>query len=175
MTISNTIQPPLGRFSPTFDVSLIDQAPASANYILAAINCSATKGVFLRRLIIWNMGIVTVSQKTTFEIVRLTAASSGGTPFTPQPYDVGNTFGGICLTGNPTVTAAATPLVRFSIVTPAALTYVNPISIDLTEEFRQPIIVPNGVNNGIALRVANGAAGAANMDLTFAFTEEMYA
>lgn len=159
----------------TYTVNIDGAAPASGNYVLAAIEAGAGVGFRLRRLIVSVPGSQTAAARQRFEIVRTTAASSGGSLQTPAPRDAADAaFSGIARITNPTITAGAA-LFTFSLVKPTAVTTApgyTPFVVSFDEHNTKPIVVPAGVANGIALREINGAAGAANFCATLEFTEE---
>jgi hypothetical protein len=157
----------------TYAISILNAAPVSANYILATIEAGASKILRLKRITIGNIGNATAAQKTVFSILRTTAASTGGVVNTPVLFDsTDSAYSGIARITSPTITAG-TVLYQTSAYTPTTVGSFNQLVIDFTKLlFMKPITIAAGITNGIALRVDNGAAGYANLDLILEFTEE---
>lgn len=157
---------------PSFSVNIQGATPTSANYNLAILEASATKRIYLKSLRVWNPGSMTGAQKTNYALIRQTAAGSGTTG-TAQPRDNADSFGGTYRIAGSTNGAAGVTVYQFSMYTPAALAAYTPYTIDFTNcGTEKGIIVPVGTANGLYLQAVNGAAGAANVDMTLDFTEE---
>lgn len=160
-------------FSSTYRPTVAGVSATTVNYVLAALEAGANETVRLKKLTIWNPGSFTTAQLSFLEIVRTTAASTGGTVRVPNPSGVNDgAFSGIFKFGNPTITAGAT-LWTGSFYTPTTLSNVAPLVIDFTNgNTTKGIEIPPGVTNGIALLHNTGAAGGANLAYTLEFTEE---
>lgn len=170
--------PPGYSYRATYSIPLLNVTPTTATYVVAAINAGPLLNTRIRRIFVWNSGSFTAAQKTSFDLIRLTAASSGGVPYVPNSYDPivtrDNAYSGIILTTAPTVTTGGTSIFTFSAYSPGATTAFTPFAIDWQSEITKAPIIPAGVTNGLALRVTNGGAGAAGLDITFELTEEEY-
>lgn len=165
LTVGNSLKP-------TYTVSVQNAAPISVNYVVAALESGTTKIMRLRRIIIPNIGNATAAQKTVISILRTTAASTGGTTVTPALRDTSDSaYSGIAKTTNPTITSG-TVLYQTSAYTPTTLGAFTPMIIDFAHPNMKAIIANVGIANGLAIRIDNGAAGYANLDIILEFTEE---
>ena len=167
----------------SYSINLTNAAPVAANYPLIAIKPGPTLNTRIRRLTIWNPGILTAAAKITFNLTFLTAASTGGVTYVPQAMDPvlsrHQAYSGTVLTTAPAITPAALPLMSFSVFVPTTLAGFNPpLLIDFTDEIVKPPLVPPPLSTstavGIALICVTGGAGFANLDLTMLLTEEEY-
>lgn len=160
---------------PTYGLDSLVGAPATANYVLLAIESGPTKITRVRRLVISNPGAGVAAALLTFELIRTTAAGSGGTTQVPPLYDTSGTdaaYSGICRKDGSTITAG-TQLRTFSIFQPAVPAGVfSPFIYEFYGQIAKSLTIPAGTANGLAFRCINGNAGAANFAASFEFTEE---
>lgn len=157
----------------TYTFSTLIAAPATGNYVVMNFEAGATKTVRLRRLIISNPGSGTALAGLTFELIRTSAASSGGTVKTPAPHDTtAAAFSGIARTDGSTITAG-TQITTFTIVEPATVVgSFSPVVFEFYGQMSQAIVVPAGITNGLALRCINGNTGAAGFCASMELTDE---
>lgn len=157
----------------TFRWSQTGATPTSAGYAIAAIEAGATKTIRVRKLTIFNPGLVTAAQLTILGILRTTAASTGGATQSIFPSGVNDeAFSGIVRTGGPTVSLGA-ELWRGAVYTPTVVSVFTPLVIDFTNGGQtKGIEIPPGTAKGIALVAQNGAAGGSFFAYSFDFTEE---
>ena len=162
----------------TFGNYVMNAAPVAANYVLWTLNAGVQANTRIRRICIWNVGQQTTAGLQIFDLVRTTAAFSGGSAFTPQRHDIrastDQAFSGLVATGNPSITAAGTSLGQFALFVPTATAAMMPIFIDFNNEVSKAITIPYGVLNGIAFRAVTGAAGASGFSFSIDITEEEY-
>ena len=156
----------------SYVVNIQGATPTSANYVLGIIEAAAGKKVYINKITIWNPGSITSAQKTNYSLVRQTAAGSGTTA-TPTAKETTDAFGGIYRIAGSTNGSAGTNVFQFSLYTPTTLAAFQPLVYDFTNNgTMKGIVISSGTANGIYLRADNGAAGAANVDMTIEFTEQ---
>lgn len=158
---------------PTYTISDLNSAPATANFVLATFEAGASKVSRLRRLIITNPGLGTAAAGLQMELIRTTAASSVGTLQTPAAHDSNDAaFSGIARIAGPTITAG-TRIWSGVIFQPATtLAQYSPAIFEFYGQISKAILVPAGVTNGLALRCVNGNAGATGFAFSMELTEE---
>lgn len=158
---------------PTYTISDLAGAPTGANSVLATWESSALKVSRLRRLFITNPGFGTAAAGLQLELVRTTAASTGGVLQVPAQHDPRDAaFGGLARITAPAITAGARVWAGV-IYQPATLVGAfAPLVIEFYGQISQSITVANGVANGLALRCVNGSAGASGFAYALEIAEE---
>jgi hypothetical protein len=133
-------------------------APTTAPYTLAGIEVG-TKPVWIKRLTIWNPGMMTSAQMTTVSLVTMTAAGSGTTG-AAAPLDAANSgfSGTIRAPGSTAGTAGTVVWGPAGIWSPGANASAAPFVADFTNNgTRKGIPVPSGVTAPVAATgTANG-------------------
>jgi hypothetical protein len=158
----------------TYTISTLTAAPASANYAVLNIEAGATKTPRIRRVIISNPGFGTAAALLTFELVRTTSASSGGTATVPAPHDTTDAaYSGLARKDGATLGTIGTQITTFSIFQPAtAAANFAPAVFEFYGQMSKAMTIPAGTANGIALRCINGNAGATGFCASMEVTDE---
>jgi len=159
--------------NPTFAYSAQGVAAVAASYPMVILEAGPTKNVRIKRLILWNPGVITVAANITYSLVRTTTAGSGTTA-TPAAFDNQDTaFSGILRIPGQTAGTAGTVLYQFTALVPIAIAAYQPLILDFANPILQKsIVIPAGITNGVFLRCDTGGAGSASLSFTIEFTEE---
>lgn len=148
---------PLASYSVAVNANV---AIATANSHLLQIMAGASNYVRIRRIRLYQTQLATALAFHTFDLVRLTTAGTGGTAYTPRPFDTSDAAAGATAMTLPTVKGTeGVVLDSISITLVAAAT----AGVNLIWEWTQlpgtkPIIIPAGATNGIAFKNTTSAA-----------------
>lgn len=130
------------------------------------IMAGASLKVRLRRLRIEQSANATTAGPLTISLIRLTSAGTGGTAFTPTKFDSAAAAAGATAMFTPTVngTESGNELIRTVLLLRQAISATQSQPDDAWEWVQspngQPIIIPAGITNGVAIKIAAVAAGA---------------
>ena len=156
----------------TYTIAIRGIPATTANYVVFTINAAAGATTRIRSIRVVNPGSMTAAQLTQFEIIRTTAAATLGTVVTPSPCDVADAaFGGVVRTLGPTITAGTSISVQ-DIWVPAAAGPFSTVELTTENNISKDLSIAPGTANGLALRIVNGAGGAAGMSIVVQVTEE---
>lgn len=137
---------------------------------------AASKTIYIKRFVIWNVGKFTTAQTTIVQMLRqTTAASTGDGAMTPLVHDTADTATATGRYGNVTsVTAGTTGAAAdtFCFWSPTATATHQPIVIDLTNGgMMKGVVIAKTNNAGILVRII-GAAGGSDISMSVQWTEE---
>ena len=150
---------------PTFSaIAPAVSAATSASHLLQVM-AGASAYVRIHRISVEQVANATSAAAVEIALYRLTAAGSGGTSITPQPFDTGDTASATAMSlPSSKGTEASVALLRSAVAFRQAVSATS-AQYDDVWEWRQtpgkkPIIIPAGTSNGVALKIATGVAGA---------------
>lgn len=147
---------------------------AGANNHLLQLMAGSSAYVRINRITIEQQSSATTVTLGNFAIFRLSTAGTGGTAYTPQPYDMADTAGATAMTLPSSKGAEAGLLFRTALIMRQALsaTQTQPEEIYSWEPTNRskPIIIPAGTANGIVVKNLSAVAGA-TVIIQIEFTE----
>lgn len=130
------------------------------------IMAGATNKVRIRRIRVEQSANATAAGTLTVSLIRLISAGTGGTAFTPTKFDSAAAAAGATAMFTPTVNGAESgnELIRTVLLLRQAISATQSQPDDAWEWVQspngQPIIIPAGITNGLAIKIAAVAAGA---------------
>ena len=156
-------------FLASYQVSCTATSSATANSHVLTINAGASLNVYIRRIMVFQVGLATTAAFCEWDFLRTTtAAPTGGTAFTPIAYNAteDGASGATAMT-LPTVKATeGNPLGRWSSyfvqTANASVVQAQPmldINFDSMLHMKSPRI-PSGTTNGVALKNLTAIAAA---------------
>lgn len=149
---------------PTYSVSTTI-GTATATHSLE-IMAGASLKVRIRRIRVEQSANATTAGPVTISLIRLTTAGTGGTAFTPTKFDTADVAAGATAMFGPTVngTESGNEIIRTVLLLRQAVSATQSQPDDAFEWVQspngQPIIIPAGATNGLAVKLASTPAGA---------------
>jgi hypothetical protein len=126
--------------------------------VLACIEAPNITLVRIRRIVIYQCGYQAAAGMRSLELDRTTTAGGSG-PVTPNALTAIG-YSGVCRVGNSGTIGA--PLLALGLFVPGALGPFHPIEVYNSSDLHaEPIVIPVGVANGVALRDLTGGTGGA--------------
>ena len=165
------------QYLPTYSTGF-DQVPstATATAHLLQLMAGASLNVRVRRIMVYQQVAATTATIHPLGVVRLSSAGTGGAVPAISPFNPADAAAGASAMTLPTVKGAEGVRIDSAVVylvqTVSASAQINqPI---LTWDYTSsPLIIPAGVNNGIAIKNFAAAAGA-NVCVVIYFTETSF-
>ncbi len=153
----------------TYVASVTAIAATTASQIIV-IEAPTANRVFIRRIVIWNIGTDTSAGTVDFNLVRTTTAGTGGV-ITPAQMDTADAaFGGVVRSLPSPGGTLGTVIFHMTIDVNNTATTQAPYIIDFDgNRAGKPPIIPAGTANGIAL-YSPGATGAAAFAASIEFS-----
>ena len=152
----------------TYQVSCTATSSATANSHVITINAGASLHVYIRRIMVFQVGLATTAAFCEWDLLRTTtAAPTGGTAFTPIAFNSTEDGGsGATAMTLPTVKATeGNPLGRYSSyfvqTANASVVQAQPmLDINFDQLRIKAPRIPSGTTNGIALKNLTAIAAA---------------
>jgi hypothetical protein len=156
-------------------------AATAASHLLQLM-AGGTLNLYLRRVLLYQVGMATTASATDMILTRLSSAGTGGTAATPSPMDSTDAAAGATAQTLPTAKGTETTnfwrgQVYFNQTLPTFAAGPAPLLIldldfDKMPRFKMPRILA-GTSNGVALKIISGIA-AATVSALFLFTEQNF-
>lgn len=152
----------------TYTVVTAATSIATAASHTLQIMAGASLPVYLRRIMVYQIGLATTAALINWDLFRLSTAGTGGTAVTPSPLDSTDSASGAAAMTLPSVKGTEGTIIwRASSQTIQTVgtggTGVNPLLLDLDFDklFRGKVPrLAAGTSNGFALKQVTGAAAA---------------
>lgn len=110
-------------------------------------------------------------------LLRLTTAGTTGTALTARPYDTSSAAAGATAIINPTVKGTeGVELIERHLPLAAAAPIINahPTPFYLQHPYAQPLVIPAGTSNGIAIKSTGGGIPTDTVDILVEFVETAF-
>jgi hypothetical protein len=153
----------------TYSIVTAATSIATAASHTLQIMAGSTLPVYIRRIVVYQMGLATAAAIVNWDILRLTTAGTGGTSITPSLMDTQDSASGATAMTLPTVKGTegvalwrASSSLTQTVATQAAgteNTKILDIDFDMLMRGKPPRIAA-GTSNGICLKQVTGAAAA---------------
>lgn len=160
----------------TYSVTATGFTTATGGQTRVQLMAGASLNLRINRIQIYQRALGAADATQLFQIVRLTAAGSGGTAVTPAPFDSGDAAAGATCQYDMTTLPTSGTILHGDIAIGVRLN--NPVLASDGWEWRagdrhKPIIVPAGTSNGIGLWARN-SIGTATFMATIEFSESNF-
>lgn len=145
------------------------------------IMAGASLKVYIRKVIVYQIGLATAASTGTITLTRLTTAGTGGTAVTPNPFESADGASGATAMTLPTVlgtlgVSMAIGQAYFHQTLPTFASGAEPMKIferDFDRLRNKALVIPAGAANGIAVRLVNGISPATGL-VEVHFTESAF-
>lgn len=166
---------------PAYTVKGASVAGATTGDDLIQIMAGASNPVRIRRIRVYQRVLITTANEFSWDAIRITSAGTGGTAVTPRPMNTGSAAAGATAAqGVPNATHGTAGVTLWTgrlwaIQTVGAGGSPGPGPMDewVQSPNSEPMTIPAGIANGIALRVSTGRAGI-TCDVLVEFVELTY-
>ena len=164
--------------APTYSAMATSQTTAATNPHLLQVMAGASLNLRVKRIRVKQIGNATTGGRYVLGIFRLTSAGTGGGAITPAPFRASDGASGAAAMSSPSSKGSeGSQLMETSVVLRQGVATAGSPTDDFWEWVPQPgeepIFIPAGAANGIAVKGDTSVAGS-TLDVLIEFTEAAY-
>lgn len=151
---------------PTYSVLVNAASIATGNDHIITLNAGASTYVRIRRIRLTQVANATTASQSRISLYRTTtAAPTGGTALTPNPFDSADSAASAAARSLPAAKGTEAAILLDANITWRQAILATGAQADNVWQWEQhpgskPIIIPTGTTNGVALKTASAVAGA---------------